>query len=118
MPNVQNLMEIIDSMAQDKHYQEMHWEGTFEEYLNIATTNPRVLRTAFQRIYDMIISHGLEEYTEHKERLQRFNFFSNEKFGGRESRLVLTASNVESRLPANESVSREVEISGIWVCGI
>ena len=44
---------------QDKAgYQDLHWEGSFEDYLRIVRDNPRVTRTAFQRIYDMILSHG------------------------------------------------------------
>jgi len=85
MANDRNLMGIIDSMAQDEQFQEIHWEGTFEEYLELVMKKPMGLRTSFQRIYDMVISHGVEEYTEHKEKLQRYHFFSNEKFGGRDT---------------------------------
>ena len=35
MPNNGKLMHIVDSMSEDKQFQEMHWEGTFEEYLDI-----------------------------------------------------------------------------------
>ena len=34
-------------------------------YLKLVQENPRVTRNAFQRIYDMILSYGTEEFTEH-----------------------------------------------------
>lgn len=85
MSSAQELISIVESMGQDESYHELHWEGTFDEYLDIAAENPLVLRTAFQRIYDMIMSYGTEQYTEYKEKLVRYNFFLNEKFAGRDA---------------------------------
>ena len=85
MQNAHELIDIVDSMDHDEHYHELHWEGSFKEYLDIVAENPLVLRTAFQRTYDMIMSYGTEPYTEYKERLVRYNFFSDEKFTGRDA---------------------------------
>jgi len=57
-------------------YRRIHWEGTFEEYLEIVRDQPQVTRTAYQRLYDMILSHGTEEVYEHKEKITRFRFFT------------------------------------------
>ena len=57
-------------------YRKLHWEGTFEDYLNIVLENPEVARTAYQRLYDMIIAHGTEEVYENKEKLIRYKFFT------------------------------------------
>src|SRR3954451_23951189 len=57
-------------------YQKIHWEGSFEEYLDIVFKHPEVTRTAYQRLYDMILSHGTEEVYEHKEKIIRFKFFT------------------------------------------
>src|SRR5712672_4551578 len=62
-----------------------HWEGSLEEYLKIVRENPRVTRTAFQRIYDMILSHGKTEYIDNKKRLIRYHFFHDEPNGGRDA---------------------------------
>src|SRR5712672_190657 len=62
-----------------------HWEGSLEEYLKIVRENPRVTRTAFQRIYDMILSHGKTEYIDNKKRLIRYHFFHDEPSGGRDA---------------------------------
>src|SRR3974390_1889268 len=57
-------------------YRKKHWEGTFEEYLDIVREHPEVTRTAYQRLYDMIISHGTEEVYENKEKVVRYKFFT------------------------------------------
>jgi serine protein kinase len=57
-------------------YRKKHWDGSFEEYLNIVVEHPEVTRTAYQRLYDMILSHGTEEVYENKERLTRYKFFT------------------------------------------
>src|SRR3954454_15550270 len=57
-------------------YRKKHWEGTFDEYLNIVVEHPDVCRTAYQRLYDMILSHGVEDVYENKEKVTRFKFFT------------------------------------------
>src|SRR6266849_3305110 len=75
---MQNFRETDSSLVgriatlQDKSsFKELHWDGSFEEYLKIVRENPRVTRTAFQRIYDMILSHGKTEYIDNKKKLIR-----------------------------------------------
>ena len=46
--------------------------AAFEEYLELVLKNPKVARNAFQRIYDMILSYGVEEYIEHKKKIIRY----------------------------------------------
>lgn len=57
-------------------YRKKHWEGTFEEYLDIVREQPKVTRSAYQRLYDMILSHGTDDAYEHKEKITRFRFFN------------------------------------------
>src|SRR5262249_45123046 len=57
-------------------YRKKHWEGAFEEYLDIVLEHPEVTRTAYQRLYDMIMQHGTEEVYEQKEKVTRYKFFS------------------------------------------
>lgn len=80
--------KIID-MVQKKYdanqYKELYWEGTLDDYLNIVDKNPRVTRTAFQRIYDMILSYGTEDFTDIKKKLIRYNFFKDKRFYGEDA---------------------------------
>src|ERR1700682_2506452 len=72
----------IAAMQDFRLYRELHWEGGFEEYLGIVRDKPQVTRNAYQRIYDMIISYGTEEYIDNKKKLVRYNFFKDEQNGG------------------------------------
>jgi serine protein kinase len=69
LANLRQSQEIAD-------YRKIHWEGSFEDYLDIVRQNPQVTRTAYQRLYDMIMSHGTEEYFENKDKLMRYKFFT------------------------------------------
>src|ERR1700677_4083745 len=77
-----NMTDRIASMQDFKLYKELHWEGGFEDYLGIVREKPQVTRNAYQRLYDMIISYGTEEYIDNKKRLVRYNFFKDEISGG------------------------------------
>src|SRR3954453_20098013 len=57
-------------------YRKKHWEGSFDEYLDIVREHPEVTRSAYQRLYDMIMSHGTEEALENKDRVTRSKFFT------------------------------------------
>ncbi len=76
------MTDRIASMQDYKLYRELHWEGSFEEYLQIVRERPQVTRNAYQRLYDMVISYGTEEYIDNKKKLVRYNFFKDELGGG------------------------------------
>jgi serine protein kinase len=57
-------------------YRKKHWEGSLDEYLDIVREHPEVTRSAYQRLYDMILTHGTEEYFENKEKITRCKFFT------------------------------------------
>ncbi|MBX7096098.1 MAG: serine protein kinase [Myxococcaceae bacterium] len=75
----------IAALQDKKEYAELNWEGSFEEYLAIVRQNPRVTRTAYQRLYDMVLSHGKTEYIDNKKKLVRYHFFSDDRNGGRDA---------------------------------
>src|SRR3989440_5731078 len=71
--------ELLAKLGQQLNisdYRKVHWEGSFEEYLDIVREHPEVTRTAYQRLYDMILSHGTEEVYENKEKVVRYKFFT------------------------------------------
>jgi serine protein kinase len=77
-----SMVQRIAAMQDYKLYRELHWEGSFEEYLQIVRERPQVTRNAYQRLYDMIVSHGTEEYIDNKKKLVRYNFFKDDQNGG------------------------------------
>ncbi|MBI4614667.1 MAG: serine protein kinase [Planctomycetes bacterium] len=87
MKRADNLLAIL-KRCQDSDvetYKKLTWEGTFPEYLALVMENPGVVRNAFQRVYDMIKSHGAEEFTRFKERLVRYRFFDDPFSKGRDA---------------------------------
>ena len=65
---------IKESLDQGK-YRDEHWEGSFDDYLGLVTDNPLIVRTAHQRVYDMVLSHGVEEVEQDKIQVTHYKFF-------------------------------------------
>ncbi len=77
--------QYIESLQNTQAYREQHWEGSFEDYLAIVHKDPKVIRSAYQRLYDMIISYGSDEYTEYKKKITHYNFFNDPFQGGQDA---------------------------------
>ena len=76
---------LLQNLAQHndvKEFREISWQGSFEDYLNIVVEEPKVLRNAWQRLFDMITSQGMEEYVDNKKKIVRYHFFKDEPNGG------------------------------------
>src|SRR5216117_1142561 len=80
-----NILSAMANLQSAQEYQQLNWEGSLEDYLKLVQENPRVTRNAFQRIYDMILSHGVEEYVEHKKKSTRYRFFRDYAHNGRDA---------------------------------
>jgi serine protein kinase len=79
------MLARIAALQDFREYQELNWTGSFEDYLKLVRDNPKICRSAFQRVYDMILSYGQEEYIDNKKKLIRYNFFKDEQHGGRDA---------------------------------
>ncbi len=79
------MVSKIAAMQDYEQYRDLHWEGSFEDYLKIVREHPAVTRNAFQRLYDMVVSYGEEEYIDNKKRLVRYPFFQDPIDGGRDA---------------------------------
>src|SRR5689334_20728518 len=75
-----SLLQLVNEMQDRKTFQQLNWTGSFTGYLDIVADSPKVTRNAFQRIYDMIMSYGTEEFIDAKKRLIRYKFFSDMSF--------------------------------------
>ncbi|MBM4371822.1 MAG: serine protein kinase [Deltaproteobacteria bacterium] len=80
-----SLLDEIGSLQDTARYQQQHWSGTFDEYLDLARENPRICRSAYQRTYDMVISQGYREYVDFKKKVIHYNFFDDGAGGGRDA---------------------------------
>ena len=71
-----DLIASVDARLDRRRFQDHHWSGTFWEYLDICAKQPGVVRNAYQRLYDAIMSQGSERYKVFKKEAIRYTFFS------------------------------------------
>ncbi len=76
MANKNAIYELVEKRLDPQSFRDEHWEGSFDDYLDIIARNPRVARNSFQRIYDMIHYFGAERYTKLRQEYVRYKFFS------------------------------------------
>jgi len=76
---------LVGQLQDVDSFRELNWEGTFQEYVDIVTQDPRVTRTAYQRLYDMIISYGTDEYIDSKKRITHYRFFDDPDNAGQDA---------------------------------
>src|ERR671926_242303 len=58
------------------------WEGSFRDYFELVTQNPRLAELSHARINDMIHERGVEKLNEGtRDEVARYKFFATELFG-------------------------------------
>ncbi len=80
--------EIIALVAQRQdrdQFRRKNWVGTFAEYLDIVREHPEVTRTAYQRLYDMILSYGMDVTESGREKHVHYRFFDDPDNDGRDA---------------------------------
>ena len=85
MSSPDSLVGVIASLQNRERFQTLHWEGSFEDYLRIVREDPRVCRSAFQRVYDMVMSYGREEYIDSKKKVVHYPFFADPFDNGKDA---------------------------------
>jgi len=76
---------LLKEFSLADQFKELHWTGSFVEYLDLVQEDPDIVRNAYQRLYDMIISHGYQDYERHRETFRRWKFFDDEEGGGKDA---------------------------------
>jgi serine protein kinase len=85
------LITIIKQKQDLQGYRDRHWMGTLADYLELVVSNPQVARNSYQRLYDMILSHGVVEYTKHHEKHVHYRLFDDPIDGGKDAVFGLDA---------------------------
>lgn len=71
-------MDIFSRISEYRAESEkLHWSGTFRDYIDLLRRDNTPAMTAHARVYDMIVSHGIEERGGSK----KYKFFNSEIFG-------------------------------------
>ncbi|MCM0606380.1 MAG: hypothetical protein KA715_09850 [Xanthomonadaceae bacterium] len=80
-----NWNEFLTDDKQKENFQDLNWEGSFFDYLDLIKKNPTLTRNAFQRMYDMIMSYGTHNYVEYKKNITRYKFFDDPIDNGKDA---------------------------------
>lgn len=76
MLQTQDLVSLISESDDIKNFKDLTWSGSFQDYLGLFSKNPLVARSSYQRLYDLILSYGSEDYFEYKKKITKYKFFS------------------------------------------
>lgn len=68
-------LDLLADQYDKSQYAIINEEMSFEEYLEKCYSNPKLIRTAYQRIYDMVVSKGCSEIESYRNVLTHYNFF-------------------------------------------
>jgi serine protein kinase len=83
------------------------WEGSFRDYFELVTQNPRLAQLSHARLNDMIHAAGVEKLNEGtRDEIARYNFFSSELFGIEEpiARIVEYFKSAAQRLEVRKRI--------------
>ena len=80
-----DINEFMEKNYSKKDFSHLHWEGSFQDYINLVVKNPHVARNSFQRVHDMILSYGTSTYTEYKKEITRYHFFDDPIENGKDA---------------------------------
>ncbi len=80
-----DIIELIAQQQDLEQFRKKNWQGSFQEYLDIVAAHPEVTRNAFQRVYDMILSYGVEEYKQGRETKYHYRFFDDPDGDGQDA---------------------------------
>jgi len=68
------LVQWADKYDREK-FRTLHEEMSYSEYLDRVYKNPRLVRTAYQRLYDMVMEGGTYTYKRYRKTYTHYNFF-------------------------------------------
>ena len=75
-----NISERLEHLRRER--EALQWEGTFRDYFELVTQNPRLAELSHARINDMIHAAGVDKLNEGtRDEVARYNFFAHELFG-------------------------------------
>jgi len=70
------LLKIAEKFNKDQ-FQKLNEEMSFSEYLSLVYSKPKLARTAYQYLYDMIMSKGTKKIERYRKTYIHYNFFDN-----------------------------------------
>lgn len=71
----ENYLSKIAGRYDRQKFRILNEEMSFNEYIERCYQNPRLIRTAYQRMYDMIMSRGYSNFKRYRRTYTHYNFF-------------------------------------------
>jgi serine protein kinase len=100
-----DINERLESLRRDR--EALHWEGSFQDYWERVTQNPRLAQLSHARVNDMIHAAGVDKLNEGtRDETPRYNFFATELFGIEEplARIVEYFKSAAQRLEVRKRI--------------
>jgi serine protein kinase len=100
-----NISERLEGLRRER--EALKWEGSFRDYFELVTQNPRLAELSHARINDMIHAAGIEKLNEGtRDEVARYNFFAEELFGIEEpiARIVEYFKSAAQRLEVRKRI--------------
>ena len=100
-----NISERLEDLRREREL--LRWEGSFRDYFELVSQNPRIAQLSHARINDMIHAAGVEKLNEGKrDEITRYNFFAQELFGIEEpiARIVEYFKSAAQRLEVRKRI--------------
>ena len=82
--NKKDFSQLISQLQQKSNLQDLSWNGSFFDYLNLVREKPKITRNAFQRMYDMIMEKGTTDYVDVKKQMVHYKFFDDPDNDGKD----------------------------------
>lgn len=73
---MENKLKKYAELYDKEQFGILNEEMSYSEYIDLVHEKPRLCRNAFQYVYDMIISKGVETFEKYRKTYKRYKFFS------------------------------------------
>jgi predicted Ser/Thr protein kinase/intein/homing endonuclease len=100
-----DISQRLDALRHER--EALRWEGSFRDYFELVTQQPRLAQLSHARLNDMIHAAGVEKLNEGtRDETPRYNFFASELFGIEEplARIVEYFKSAAQRLEVRKRI--------------
>jgi serine protein kinase len=100
-----NISERLEDLRRE--HESLQWEGSFRDYFELVSQNPRLAQLSHARVNDMIHAAGIEKINEGtRDEVARYKFFAQELYGIEEplARIVEYFKSAAQRLEVRKRI--------------
>src|SRR5690606_447666 len=84
-PESTSYIGMARAVGRDASWNDLHWTGDLAAYLDLVRADPRLARNAYQRLFDAVVSFGVERAPPGSGRPVHYRFFDDPFDGGRDA---------------------------------